>query len=222
MIKTLNLELQRASGAGGSSGNKTNEAIAVALHPGTLLGTDLSRPFIGDKKAEKPGVHSPEKGAQYLMDIIKSLDRQKGGKFFGWDGNEIRKYLMRRACSLADFEDIVRQRGSALWPSQVLLDVARHAVGSTYTRVAGARVSQFSHRYERLPCAVGHRSCSKTDRAVVALDSLLATQINGAGPLSELSRAESLPNAACRSMTSAPVFCCFICSLHLCFCSHHC
>ena len=108
MIKTLNLELQRAVGAGGSSGNKTNEAIAVALHPGTLLGTDLSRPFVGDKKAEKPGVHSPEKGAQYLMDIVKGLDRQKGGKFFGWDGKEIRESLMRRVCIPADFDDIAR------------------------------------------------------------------------------------------------------------------
>lgn len=92
VIKTLHLELARASGAGGSS--SSNSAIAVALHPGTLLGTDLSKPFVDPKrsdkdekkKEDKPGVHSPEKGASMLMEVIKGLDKSKGGKFYDYAG----------------------------------------------------------------------------------------------------------------------------------------
>ncbi|KAL7005732.1 hypothetical protein EMMF5_004647 [Cystobasidiomycetes sp. EMM_F5] len=99
IIKTLNLELQRAGGAGGANSDKTNNSIAVALHPGTLLGTDLSKPFVDPKadskdaeeKSQKPGVHTPEVGAEKLLNIIKGLDKSKGGKFFGWSGDEIRE-----------------------------------------------------------------------------------------------------------------------------------
>lgn len=97
LVKTLNLELQRASGAGGTSaksGNASNEAIAIALHPGTLLGTDLSKPYVDPKRTDKdeelkeakPGVHPPEKGAEMLMDVLKGLDRSQGGKFFDYAG----------------------------------------------------------------------------------------------------------------------------------------
>ena len=92
VVKTLHLELARASGAGGSSSQNT--AIAVALHPGTLLGTDLSKPFVDPKrtdkdeqqKEEKKGVHSPEKGAEMLMGVIRGLDKSKGGKFYDYAG----------------------------------------------------------------------------------------------------------------------------------------
>jgi NAD(P)-dependent dehydrogenase (short-subunit alcohol dehydrogenase family) len=94
-VKTLNLELQRASTIGGSSSGKNeNNAIAIALHPGTLLGTDLSKPFVDPEKAPKDaakkegkaGVHPPEVGAEKLMQVLKSLDKSKGGKFFAYDG----------------------------------------------------------------------------------------------------------------------------------------
>ncbi|CAD6572710.1 MAG: Vacuolar protease A [Cyphobasidiales sp. Tagirdzhanova-0007] len=95
VIKTLNLELQRAStsGTSGKSDNKSPKSIAVAFHPGTLLGTDLSKPFVdpgkdqgdADRKESKPGVHSPEEGAEALMQVIKGLDETKGGKFYAYD-----------------------------------------------------------------------------------------------------------------------------------------
>jgi hypothetical protein len=64
------------------------------LHPGTLLGTDLSKPFVDPKrtdkdeqqKEEKKGVHSPEKGAEMLMNVIRGLDKSKGGKFYDYAG----------------------------------------------------------------------------------------------------------------------------------------
>lgn len=101
LIKTLNLELARASAGGGGTtskqGKKTNEAIAVALHPGTLLGTDLSKPYVDPKKndketkqkEEKKGVHEPEVGAEMLMKVLKSLDKDMGGRFFDYAGKEI-------------------------------------------------------------------------------------------------------------------------------------
>jgi len=100
LVKTLNLELQRAAGAGGTSaksGSASNEAIAIALHPGTLLGTDLSKPYVDPKRSDKdeelkeakPGVHPPEQGAEMLMDVIKGLDASQGGKFFDYAGKEI-------------------------------------------------------------------------------------------------------------------------------------
>lgn len=94
LIKTLNLELQRSSTTHGGS---DNSAIAVALHPGTLLGTDLSKPYVDPKKddketkekEQKKGVHPPEQGADMLMQVLKSLDKEKGGKFFDYAGKEI-------------------------------------------------------------------------------------------------------------------------------------
>lgn len=96
----MNLELARASGAGGTTskdGHKSNNAIAVALHPGTLLGTDLSKPYVDPKKDDeetkkkesKKGVHEPEVGAEMLMQVLKGLDKSMGGKFFDYAGKEI-------------------------------------------------------------------------------------------------------------------------------------
>ncbi|KAK9896616.1 NAD(P)-binding protein [Cystobasidium minutum MCA 4210] len=100
LIKTLNLELARASGAGGTtskSDRASNDAIAVALHPGTLLGTDLSKPFVDPSKNDKDtkekegkkGVHEPSVGAEMLMQVLKGLDKGQGGKFFDYAGKEI-------------------------------------------------------------------------------------------------------------------------------------
>lgn len=91
----MNLELSRASGAGGTQ--KSNNAIAIALHPGTLLGTDLSKPFVDPQKNDKDtknkeskkGVHEPEIGAEMLLNVLKGLDKDMGGKFFDYAGKEI-------------------------------------------------------------------------------------------------------------------------------------
>lgn len=104
VIKTLNLELQRTHPAPSSNSDAnargpTNSAIAVALHPGTLLGTDLSKPFVdpnkngggsgGGGKEGKPGVHTPERGAEMLLDVIASLDASKGGSYLDYAGKGI-------------------------------------------------------------------------------------------------------------------------------------
>lgn len=100
LIKTLHLELARASSAGGASSRSdtpSNDAIAVALHPGTLLGTDLSKPYVDPRKddketkqkEEKPGVHEPHVGAEKLMNVLKGLDKNGGGKFYDYAGKEI-------------------------------------------------------------------------------------------------------------------------------------
>lgn len=100
VIKTLNLELSRAQGAGGTtskSSKNSNSAIAVALHPGTLLGTDLSKPYVDPskdnketkEKEAKKGVHEPEQGAEMLMQVLKGLDKEMGGRFFDYAGKEI-------------------------------------------------------------------------------------------------------------------------------------
>jgi len=93
VIKTLDLELRRASG---SSTDKTaNSAIAIALHPGTLLGTDLSKPFVDLSKSgsygqtNKKGVHTPKEGAEMLLNVTKGLDKSSGGSYLDYDGRNI-------------------------------------------------------------------------------------------------------------------------------------
>ena len=104
VIKTLNLELQRANTVNkgnnetenhkkANTNKSSNSAIAIALHPGTLIGTDLSKPYIdpqndkgdAERKEKKKGVHSPEEGAEALMKVIKGLNNEMGGKFYAYD-----------------------------------------------------------------------------------------------------------------------------------------
>lgn len=69
----------------------------MALHPGTLLGTDLSKPFVDPKKndkenkdkEQKKGVHTPEEGAEMLLKVLQGLDRTKGGSYLDYAGKPI-------------------------------------------------------------------------------------------------------------------------------------
>lgn len=60
--------------------------IVSLLHPGTT-DTNLSRPFQSNVSPEK--LFSPQDSAAYLYEVIKCLDKNDSGCFFGWDGKPI-------------------------------------------------------------------------------------------------------------------------------------
>ncbi|MFQ3595177.1 MAG: SDR family NAD(P)-dependent oxidoreductase [Sphingomonadaceae bacterium] len=76
LVKTLSIELRR----------KNPQAIAVALHPGTV-DTGMSRPFQRNVKPEK--LFSPERAAAHLWQVIDGLKAEDSGGFFAWDGQPI-------------------------------------------------------------------------------------------------------------------------------------
>ena len=69
------------------TGRLNKKAIVVGLHPGTV-DSNLSRPF----KANIPDrqLFTPEYAVQKLLDVLDSLTPQQSGKFWGWDGHEIK------------------------------------------------------------------------------------------------------------------------------------
>jgi hypothetical protein len=65
-------------------------AIAVALHPGTVVGTTLSKDWTKESDAgKKPGVFTPEKSTAQMLDVIKGLTKDDGGRFLDYAGAEI-------------------------------------------------------------------------------------------------------------------------------------
>ncbi|XP_071986214.1 uncharacterized protein [Engystomops pustulosus] len=74
--KCLSIELGRGK----------KRVVCVSLHPGTV-DTELSRPY--HKNVPKEKLFSPERSVSYLMDIIDSLNMERTGKFYAWNGSEL-------------------------------------------------------------------------------------------------------------------------------------
>ena len=76
LMRTLAIELGRIR----------PDAIALALHPGTVL-TGLSEPFRGDANA--PGTFTPERAAALLLKVIEDAEPRHSGQVLAWDGSRI-------------------------------------------------------------------------------------------------------------------------------------
>jgi NAD(P)-dependent dehydrogenase (short-subunit alcohol dehydrogenase family) len=77
VIRNLSIELGRSH----------KDAIAVALHPGTVE-TPLSRPF--QRNVAKGKLFTPEYSATRLLSVIDALTPEDNGRLIAWDGTEIR------------------------------------------------------------------------------------------------------------------------------------
>lgn len=64
-------------------GRSHRDAIAVALHPGTVA-TDFTRAYLG----RHPSV-PPAEAAQNLLAVIDGLTREDNGGFFDWAGKQV-------------------------------------------------------------------------------------------------------------------------------------
>jgi len=80
-IVTLNHELSRKA---------NSPAIAVALHPGTVAGTDISRGFVKQDQIGQNGIHTPDVAATLLLNVLSSLRPDQGGQFLDYDGKPIK------------------------------------------------------------------------------------------------------------------------------------
>jgi len=76
LIRTLSIELQRIR----------PEAIALALHPGTVA-TKLSKPFRSD--SGQPGLFAPAEAAVSLLGVIDGATVEQSGSVLAWDGSRI-------------------------------------------------------------------------------------------------------------------------------------
>ncbi len=76
LIRTLAIELKRTR----------PEAIALALHPGTVI-TGLSKPYRGE--AGKPGTFRPHEAAAHLLAVIDAAIPEQSGYLLAWDGSRI-------------------------------------------------------------------------------------------------------------------------------------
>ena len=76
LIKNIAIELARSH----------PQAIAVALHPGTV-DSRLSAPF---QRGVPPGkLFSPDQAAGHLLDVIDNLTPADSGSLFAWDGTRL-------------------------------------------------------------------------------------------------------------------------------------
>lgn len=70
---------------------KATPSIAVALHPGTVVGTNLSSKWTNPKDVgKKNGVFYAEESTAKLLDVIKGLNAEDGGRFLDWAGKDIK------------------------------------------------------------------------------------------------------------------------------------
>lgn len=70
--------------------NRSTPSIAIALHPGTVVGTTLSAAFTKASDAGyKEGVFDAATSAGKLMDVVQSMTDQDGGRFLDWAGKDI-------------------------------------------------------------------------------------------------------------------------------------
>ncbi|XP_041644773.1 C-factor [Cheilinus undulatus] len=67
-------------------GRSRPKVVCVSLHPGTV-NTDLSRPY--HKNVPKDKLFSTEHSVNCLMSIIDTLNIEKTGKAYSWDGTEL-------------------------------------------------------------------------------------------------------------------------------------
>ncbi|GAA5988717.1 hypothetical protein JCM5350_001990 [Sporobolomyces pararoseus] len=80
VIATLQRELELRS----------TPSIALALHPGTVVGTNLSKPWTKESDAgKKEGVHDAETATKKLLEAISKMKKEDGGKFIDYAGKEI-------------------------------------------------------------------------------------------------------------------------------------
>ncbi|MBW0460854.1 hypothetical protein O181_000569 [Austropuccinia psidii MF-1] len=64
--------------------------VTVALHPGTVAGTELSKDFVPkEKSGSKEGVHDAETAAKKLLEVISNLGVGDGGQFLDYKGSKI-------------------------------------------------------------------------------------------------------------------------------------
>lgn len=69
---------------------RSTPSIAVALHPGTVVGTNLSEKWTKKEDAgKKPGVFVAEDSTAKLLEVIKGLKKEDGGRFLDWAGKDI-------------------------------------------------------------------------------------------------------------------------------------
>ncbi|GAA5877231.1 hypothetical protein JCM8547_006304 [Rhodosporidiobolus lusitaniae] len=70
---------------------RSTPSIAIALHPGTTVGTNLSKPWTNEADAgKKPGVHYPPEAVDSLLKVIKGLKQEDGGRFLDYAGKDVR------------------------------------------------------------------------------------------------------------------------------------
>jgi len=80
IIVSLNKQLAMRSAA---------PSIALALHPGTTI-TDLSEGYVKkDLANKKEGIHSADRSAQLLLEVIGRQTEKDGGKFLDYAGKSI-------------------------------------------------------------------------------------------------------------------------------------
>jgi len=77
-MATRNLSIELARGR--------PKVVCVSLHPGTV-NTDLSRPY--HRNVPKDKLFSTEHSVNLLMGIIDTLNIDKTGKAYNWDGTEL-------------------------------------------------------------------------------------------------------------------------------------
>ncbi|BGP56864.1 hypothetical protein JCM8202_002922 [Rhodotorula sphaerocarpa] len=69
---------------------RSTPSIALALHPGTVVGTNLSKPWTKPEDAnQKPGHFDPETSTRKLLETIAKLRKEDGGRFLNYDGADI-------------------------------------------------------------------------------------------------------------------------------------
>ncbi|GAA5945956.1 hypothetical protein JCM3775_007558 [Rhodotorula graminis] len=69
---------------------RSTPSIALALHPGTVVGTNLSKPWTREEDAgKKPGVHDADTATAKLLDVISGLGEKDGGRFLNYAGEEL-------------------------------------------------------------------------------------------------------------------------------------
>lgn len=76
LVRTLSIELKR----------KKPDAIAVALHPGTV-DTGMSKPFQRNVPAER--LFGPDTSAAHLWRVMDGLAVDDSGGFFDWKGDPV-------------------------------------------------------------------------------------------------------------------------------------
>lgn len=76
IIRTLSVEMAR----------RNANSVCVGLHPGTV-DTKLSKPY--QKGVEQGKIFSPEKSANYMLQVLDSLSPSNSGSIFSWDGAEL-------------------------------------------------------------------------------------------------------------------------------------
>lgn len=59
----------------------------MALHPGTVVGTPLSKDWTSSEDVgSKKGNFTPDESAKHLIEVMGRLKAGEGGSFHAWDG----------------------------------------------------------------------------------------------------------------------------------------